>query len=177
MELERINMRDESYQASVQEIHRCGKLCFHINQTEPHSEEGRRLTDELFESLLPEGSVIFPRMQIDLGKNVKIGKNVIINHNLTCMSRGSIEIEDDVMIGPEVALLTANHDFADHWVLLCGKIHIKKNAWIGARAVILPGVTVGENAVVAAGAVVTKDVEANTVVGGNPARVIRRLEV
>ncbi len=81
------------------------------------------------------------------------------------------------MIGPEVALLTANHDFADHWVLLCGKIHIKRNAWIGARAVILPGVTVGENAVVAAGAVVTKDVQANTVVGGNPARVIRRLEV
>ena len=167
MELERINMRDESYQASVREIHRCGKLCFHINQTEPHSEEGRRLTDELFESPL----------QIDLGKNIKIGKNVIINHNLTCMSRGSIEIEDNVMIGPEVALLTANHDFADHWVLLCGKIHIKRNAWIGARAVILPGVTVGENAVVAAGAVVTKDVQANTVVGGNPARVIRRLEV
>ena len=92
------------------------------------------------------------------------------------MARGSIEIEDDVMIGPEVALLTANHDFADHWVLLCGKIHINKNAWIGARAVILPGVTVGENAVVAAGAVVTKDVAANTVVGGNPARVIRKLE-
>ena len=129
-----------------------------------------------FESPLPEGSVIFPPMQIDLAKNVKIGKNVIINHNLTCMARGSIEIEDDVMIGPEVALLTANHDFADHWVLLCGKIHIKKNAWIGARAVILPGVTVGENAVVAAGAVVTKDVAANTVVGGNPARVIRKLE-
>ena len=107
---------------------------------------------------------------------VKIGKNVIINHSLTCMSRGGIEIEDDVMIGPEVTLLTANHDFADHWVLLCGKIHIKKNAWIGARAVILPGITVGENAVVAAGAVVTKDVEANTVVGGNPARVIRKLE-
>ena len=107
---------------------------------------------------------------------VKIGKNVIINHSLTCMSRGGIEIEDDVMIGPEVTLLTANHDFADHWVLLCGKIHIKKNAWIGARAVILPGITVGENAVVAAGAVVTKDVEANTVVGGNPARVIRKSE-
>lgn len=107
MELERINMRDESYQASVQEIHRCGKLCFQINRTEPHSEEGRRLTDELFESPLPEGSVIFPPMQIDLGKRIKIGKNVIINHNLTCMSRGSIEIEDDVMIGPEVALLTA----------------------------------------------------------------------
>ena len=89
------------------------------------------------------------------------------------MSRGSIEIEDNVMIGPEVALLTANHDFADHWVLLCGKIHIKRNAWIGARAVILPGVTVGENAVVAAGAVVTKDVPAMAVVGGVPAKILK----
>lgn len=174
MELERINMRDESYQESVAEIHRCGKLCFRINQAEPHSEEGLRLTNELFGSPLQPGSVIFPPMQIDFGRNMTIGKNVIINHSLTCMARGAIEIEDDVMIGPEVSLLTANHDFEDHWVLLCGKIHIKKNAWIGARAIILPGVTIGENAVVAAGAVVTKDVEADTVVGGNPARVIRR---
>ena len=83
MELERVNMRDESYKASICEIHRCGKLCFHINQTEPHSEEVKRLTDELFEAPLPEGSVIFPPMQIDLGKNVKIGKNVMINNNLT----------------------------------------------------------------------------------------------
>lgn len=161
----------------AKELHRCQKLCFYINQTEPRSKEERELMDALFETPLPQGSTIFPPVQIDLGKYVKIGNHVIINHNLTCMSIGGIEIDNDVMIGPEAALLTANHDFADHWVLLCGKIHIKKNGWIGARAIILPGVTIGENAVVAAGAVVAKDVEANTVVDGNPARVIRKLDL
>lgn len=99
-----------------------------------------------------------------------------INHGLTIMARGGIEIEDDVMIGPGASLLTANHDLYDHQVLLCGKVTIRKNAWIGAKAMILPGVTVGENAVVAGGSVVTKDVEANTVVGGNPARVLKYLD-
>ena len=80
------------------------------------------------------------------------------------------------MIGPGVSLLTANHDLYDHQVLFCGKVTIKKNAWIGAKAIILPGVTVGENAVVAGGSVVTKYVEANTVVGGNPARVLKHLD-
>ena len=79
------------------------------------------------------------------------------------------------MIGPNASILTANHDFNDHMVLLVGKVHIKKNAWIGANTSILAGVTVGENAVVAAGAVVTKDVPRDTVVGGNPARVIKQL--
>ena len=99
-----------------------------------------------------------------------------INHGLTIMARDGIEIEDDVMIGPGASLLTANHDLYDHQVLLCGKVTIRKNAWIGAKAMILPGVTVGENAVVAGGSVVTKDVEANTVVGGNPARVLKYLD-
>ena len=99
-----------------------------------------------------------------------------INHGLTIMARGGIEIEDDVMIGPGASLLTANHDLYDHQVLLCGKVTIRKNAWIGAKAMILPGVTVGENAVVAGGSVITKDVEANTVVGGNPARVLKYLD-
>lgn len=77
---------------------------------------------------------------------------------------------------PDVSLLTANHDFSDHYVLEAAPILIKRNAWIGAKAVILPGITVGENAVVAGGAVVTKNVPANTVVGGNPARILKELD-
>ena len=92
------------------------------------------------------------------------------------MSAGGITIEDNVQIGPEVTMVTTNHDFNDRYTLICKGIHIKKNVWIGARAVILPGVTIGENAVIAGGAVVTKDVEPNTVVGGNPAKVIKRLD-
>ena len=70
----------------------------------------------------------------------------------------------------------SSHDFDNRNALICKTIHVKKNVWIGAGAMILPGVTIGENAVVAGGAIVTKDVEANTVVGGNPAKVIKRLD-
>ena len=72
--------------------------------------------------------------------------------------------------------MTANHDLYDHQILLCGKVTIKKNAWIESKAMILPGVTVGENAVVAGDSVVTKDVPPNTVVGGNPAHVLKYLD-
>ena len=115
-------------------------------------------------------------MQIDKAEQVTIGENVFINHGLTVMAAGSITIEDGVMIGPEAALLTANHDFNNLMVLKCKPIVIKKGAWIGARAIILPGVTVGEGAIVASGAVVTKDVEPRSIVGGNPAKVIKYID-
>ena len=91
---------------------------------------------------------------------------------------GGITIEDDVLIGPKVNLITENHPVepANRKVLVVKPIVIKRNAWISAGATILPGVTVGENAVVAAGAVVTKDVPANTVVGGIPAKVIKTIK-
>ena len=92
------------------------------------------------------------------------------------MSAGRIIIEDNVQIGPNVMLVTTNHDFNHREIVLHQPIVIKKNAWIGGRSMILPGVTIGENAVVAGGAVVTKDVEPNTIVGGNPAKVIKRLD-
>ena len=90
---------------------------------------------------------------------------------------GGIIIEDNVLIGPKVNLVTENHplDPADRKSLVCQSIVVKYNAWIGAAATILPGVTIGENAVVAAGAVVTSDVPPNTVVGGVPAKVIKTL--
>ena len=173
-EMERVNMRDEAYQIWIEEIHRSNKLCWKINQAEPFTPMQRTLLEELLPNLPQDSNLIAP-MQIDVAKKVDIGHGVIVNHNLTIMARGGVEIDDGVMIGPHVSLLTANHDFADHYVLLCGKIHLERNAWIGANASILAGVTVGENAVVAAGAVVTKDVPANTVVGGNPARVLKQL--
>ena len=80
------------------------------------------------------------------------------------------------MIAANVQLISNNHDRRDRQILICKPVHIGKNAWIGAGATILPGVTVGENAVVAAAAVVTKDVPANAIVGGNPAKLIRMIE-
>jgi acetyltransferase-like isoleucine patch superfamily enzyme len=105
-----------------------------------------------------------------------IGKNVIINKGATILSPGRVVIEDHVLIGPEVKIATVNHDFNNrHDILHFGKVTIKKNAWIGIGAIICPGVTIGQNAVVAAGAVVTKDVPDNVLVGGNPAKVIKTI--
>lgn len=173
---ERVDMRVPDYENTWAEIRRSGSLCFKINHTDPMKETSRSLVRELIPGM-PETSHIMPPMQVDMGANVKIGNHVFINHSLTVMARGGIEIEDHVMIGPGASLLTANHDLYDHQVLLCGKVTIKKNAWIGAKAMILPGVTVGENAVVAGGSVVTKDVEPYTVVAGNPAHVLKRLDM
>lgn len=151
-------------------------LCFRINSTHPQTEEYRNLVRELFRNGFGEGSRIRPHVHVLLGDKVVIGKNVVIGYNLTAMSVGGITIEDDVQIAANVQLLTNNHDLHDHNILLANSIVIKKGAWIGAGAVILPGVTIGEHAVVAAGAVVSKDVEPDTVVGGVPAKLIRRVE-
>lgn len=150
-------------------------LCQRINVLPPDDERIRSLTEELLEGKLPKSSYITPPFQIDRGHCVFIGKHVMINEGLDVMSLGGITIEDDVLLGPQVTILTSNHDFNNHSILLNKSVIIKKNAWICARAVICPGVTIGENAIVAAGAVVTKDVAPNTLVGGNPAKFIKNI--
>jgi acetyltransferase-like isoleucine patch superfamily enzyme len=105
-----------------------------------------------------------------------IGKNVTINKGATILSPGRVVIEDNVLIGPEVKIATVDHDLNDrHNLFHFGKVTIKENAWIRIGAIICPGVTIGRNAVVAAGAVVTKDVPDDVVVGGNPARIIKKI--
>uniref|UniRef100_UPI003569C37A DapH/DapD/GlmU-related protein n=1 Tax=Muriicola sp. TaxID=2020856 RepID=UPI003569C37A len=113
----------------------------------------------------------------NFGKHIRIGNHVFINHACTFLDLGGITVEDYVQIGPKVNLITENHplDPEDRKSLDLGRILIKRNAWLGAACTILPGVTVGENSVVAAGAVVTKDVPDNTVVAGIPAKVVRNL--
>lgn len=173
---ERISMSDSAFIESIEEMKRSSGICFEINHTMPMTEAYRKKLEELFEGRLPETSTITSPLQIDMAKWVTIRDNVFINNNIVMMARGGITIEEGVMIGPGAFLLTANHDLIDHQVLLCSPIHIKEYAWIGANAKILPGVTIGAHAVVASGAVVTKNVEDWTVVGGNPARVIRTIE-
>ena len=120
---------------------------------------------------------IFTPIYINYGKHIAIGKNVFINFDCTFLALGGIIIEDDVLIGPKVSLITENHPLnpEERKGLVANSILIKKNAWIGANATILPGVTIGENAVVAAGAVVSKDVSANSIVGGIPAKFIKHI--
>ncbi len=91
------------------------------------------------------------------------------------MSAGGITIEDEAMVAANVQLISNNHDLEERMIITCKPVRICRRAWIGAGSTILPGVTVGENAVVGAGSIVTKDVEADTIVAGNPARVIRKI--
>lgn len=139
--------------------------------------EIRNLLSQITGSEIDESVAVFTPFYINYGKHTKIGKNVFINFDCVFLDLGGITIEDNVLIAPKVSLLSEGHPVNpnERQSLVPGHIHIKKNAWIGAGAIILPGVTVGENAVVAAGAVVSKDVPANTIVGGIPARHIKNI--
>ena len=122
-------------------------------------------------------TTIFAPFYTNLGRFIKLGKHVFINHACSFLDMGGIDLEDHVLIGPRVNLITENHPLnpGSRRGMLCKPILIKRNAWIGAGATILPGVTVGENAVVAAGAVVSKDVPDNVVVGGVPAKILKQI--
>lgn len=150
------------------------RLLFRFNQTMPATDEYDMLMRKLFPGM-GEGSRISTPLSGVRFHKVKIGKNVIVMPGCLMMSAGGITIEDGAMIAANVQLISNNHDLYERQVIVCKPVYIGKNAWIGAGATILPGVTVGENAVVGAASVVTRDVEADTIVVGNPARFIRRI--
>lgn len=174
MEELKIDLRNPA-EADPQESARCTELCFRINHTMPLQPEYKALVEELFLGNIGEGSRVMPPVTVVRGKNVKIGRNVVVMNNALFMAAGGITIDDDVMVAANAQIITNNHDLYDHAILTCKPVHLKRNCWIGAGATILPGVTIGENAVVGAGSVVTRSVEDNTVVAGNPARVVKRL--
>ena len=140
--------------------------------------EIRELLSQITDSEIDDTVAVFTPLYINYGKHTKIGKNVFINFDCVFIDLGGITIEDNVLIAPKVSLLSEGHPGSpeNRQSLVPAHIHIKKGAWIGANATILPGVTVGENAVVAAGAVVSKDVPDNTIVGGIPAKIIKKIE-
>lgn len=137
----------------------------------------RSVFSRLIGKAVDAGFFLIPPFYTDFGENISIGKNVFVNHACTFMDRGGITLEDEVLIGPKVNLITTNHpiDPAQRRATISHPILVKKGAWIGAAATIMPGVTIGENAIVAAGAVVTKDVPSNSIVGGVPAKLIKSI--
>ena len=152
------------------------QLAFRLNHTMPATDEYRQIMKELFGDNLGERSVVISPILGGGFDRVKIGCNVTINSNLLAMARGGITIEDDVQIASNVQLLTIDHDPYERMILRCRPILIKKGAWIGAGATILPGICVGEYAIVGAASVVTKDVPDHAVAVGNPARVVKMLD-
>jgi len=152
------------------------KLLIKMNNTEDPAEV-RNFLSQITGSEIDESTTVFTPLYINYGKNTKIDKNVFINFDCTFLDLGGITIESGVLIAPKVSLLSEGHPVSPEkrHSLVVGHIHIKKNAWIGANATILQGVTVGENSVVAAGAVVSKDVPDNTIVGGIPAKILKKI--
>ncbi|TXH22945.1 MAG: sugar O-acetyltransferase [Chitinophagaceae bacterium] len=139
--------------------------------------ETRQLFGAITGSNIDNSVGIFTPLQTNYGKNIKLGKNIFINFNCTFLDLGGIRIDDGVMIAPNVNLLSEGHPIepAERHFIFGKPIHIKENAWIGGNVTILPGVTIGKNAIVAAGSVVNKDVPDNTIVGGIPAKVIKMI--
>ena len=141
-------------------------------------EELREIMGRLIGKQVDRSFRMFPPFYTDFGKNITIGKDVFINSGCHFQDQGGIEIGDGALIGHNVVLATINHDLnpkenrKNHYA----PIRIGAHVWIGSNATVLPGVTIGDYAVVAAGAVVTRDVPAMTVVGGVPARVLKTIQ-
>lgn len=150
------------------------KKIFRLNHTMPHTPDYNQLISELFPEM-GEGSWIMTPVSGVRLYNVRIGKNVYINSGALFMAAGGIIIGDDTQIAANVQLISNNHDLDHRMVITCKPVTIGRNVWIGAGATILPGVSIGDNSVVGAGSVVTKDVPSDTIVAGNPARFIRKI--
>ena len=175
MDFERVDMREMTPEEMVK-AGEMAEIVFKLNNTLPNSEEYDSLLKELFGDNLGENSRIMAPIAGAAFNYIEIGNNVFINSNSLLMARGGITIEDDVMLAANVQLLSNNHDEYDRQVLLCKPIHIKKGAWIGAGASVLPGVTIGKYAIVGAGAIVTKDVGDYEVAVGVPAKIVKTLD-
>ena len=171
---ETVPFSDPEYPNIFEMASRTMKLSAELNATSDINHI-RELLSEITGSEIDASTTLLVPFHINLGIFTRIGKNVFINHDCTFLDIGGITLEDDVLIGPKVSLITESHPLnpTERKSLLVNPVVIKRNAWIGAGATILPGVTVGENAVVASGAIVSKDVPANTVVAGIPAKVIK----
>ncbi len=165
--------RKSYFTEAVTEMLRARTLCAKANAKMPDDPSYVQDLEELFGCKLDNVRILTPFI-CDFGNRVKFGKGVFINHSAILSASGGIEFEDGVSIAPGVRIATINHDFNErHSKYTYGKVTLGKNAWIGMNVTICPGVKIGKYAVVAAGAVVTKDVPDYAVVGGIPAKVIK----
>lgn len=154
------------------------RVTFELNSAYHTLDEVRALLSRLFGKEVDPSFRVFPPFYTDFGKNITIGKNVFINACCHFQDQGGVTLGDNCLIGHNVVFATLNHGIAPETrkSMIPAPITVGKNVWIGSNATILQGVTIGDNAIVAAGSVVTIDVPANTIVGGVPAKHIREIE-
>lgn len=176
----RVNTQSPEWDVTANAVMRAMRLTTELNKLSfDDAAKVRAIFSELIGQPVDETFRLIPPFYTAGGLEIRVGHKVFINQCCTIYDMGGVDIEDLVMIGPNVNIITAGHpvDHAERRAYVEAKsIIIKRNVWIATAATILGGVTVGENSVVAAGAVVTKDVPANTLVAGVPAKVIRSLD-
>ena len=166
--------------AITEEQNACLELLYTFNQTRPSEQEKRnQLLKQMFAEI-GENCYIEPPFHANFGgKHVHFGKNIYANFNLTMVDDGHIYVGDYTMFAPSVIVATAGHpilpELRETVYQYNMPVHIGKNCWIGAGAIILPGVTIGDQGVVGAGSVVTKDLPSNVVAVGNPCQVVREV--
>src|SRR5580658_4986120 len=174
-----IPARTSESAAMLASVKRATAITANLNRlTFNDADEVRALFSELIGKKVDDSFLLLPPFYATGGADISVGRNVFINQNCTFYDLGGLAIADDVMIGPNVSLITSGHPIEPSQRRACvvaKPIVIERNVWIAAGATIIGGVRVGENSVVAAGSVVTKDVPPNALVGGNPARVIRSI--
>ena len=171
-------MTEEMCRCSSEQTQLAMKQTAELNNRYHTPDEVIRMMSEITGEELDDKFRLFPPFYTDFGRNIHIGRNVFINSGCHFQDQGGVYIGDDVLIGHNVILATIDHDLDpfdrhNHYA----PIHIGNRVWIGSGAVITKGVTIGDGAASAAGAVVTKDVEENTVVGGVPAKLLKKIDL
>lgn len=172
---ERVRAGSQMHQMMCFLSERAMRLTFELNGSYHTQDELRTLFSELTARQVDGSFMLFPPFYTDCGLGIAVGRNVFINSCCNFQDQGGITIGDGSQIGHKVTLATLNHGIApdERQTLAPSPITIGKNVWVGAAATVVPGVTIGDNSIVGAGSVVTKDIPANTIVAGVPARVIR----
>ena len=173
-----ISIHDPEFYKINHVIENAQRILAELNLSYHSKEEIREIFSRLTGRTVNQSFELLPPFYTDFGKNIVVGKDVFINQNCTFMDRGGITLEDNVLIAPRVNLITTNHSLSvqKRRGTESKPIRICKNVWIGAGVTVTPGVTIGENTVVAAGAVVTHDLPPNVAAAGVPAKIIKMIE-
>ena len=174
---EGISPQDPEYHRIAEIQKQTRRLLVKLNSVFHDENETRAILSELTGCDIDDSVEVLLPFYTDFGRNIRFGRRVFVNANAFFMDRGGIVIEEGAFIGPNVSLITMNHDERPEKrsIMYSRSIHICRNVWIGAGATVLPCVTVGEGAIIAAAAVVTKDVPPMSIVAGNPAKKLRNI--
>lgn len=174
---EAVDSKESEFSKILEIIKNTQKQLSKLNNSYHSEAQVRKIISKIIKKKVDSSVWILPPFYTDFGLNITLGKNVFINTCCTFMDRGGITIGDDVFIAPKVNIVTINHDINPYsrTCTYCKPVVIKDRVWVGINATICPGVTIGENSIIAAGSVVVKDVPPNVIVGGNPARIIKEI--